>query len=209
MDGNIITLFVNIIYIGNVLHISGKLPCGLYRNIRIISIHFHTKSCCCVCHQNTDCSQTDHTQLFAKKLRSCKPLLLFLSHFLQIFVLSLGPYPVHTSYDISGCQQHTCDHQLFYTIRIGSRCIKYSDSLLRAFSKRNIIDACSCSSDHAELIGEFHIMHHRTSYKDCVCILHLVCLCIIPVKFFKSYLCNIIQAMILIHPTRSPLQISS
>ena len=164
---------------------------------------------CCVGYQHTDGSKTDYAELLSFQFTARKSFLCFFGIFGNITVFFIFLYPVNTTQNISGCQEHACTNQFLYTIRIGSRCIKYSDSLLRAFSKRNVIDACSCSSDHAELIGEFHIMHHRTSYKDCVCILHLVCLCIIPVKFFKSYLCNIIQAMILIHFICSPLQISS
>ena len=209
MNGDVVTLKINLVNIGSVVYISGKLPCCFYRNKRVITVYFHAKGNSCICYQNTDGSKTDDTQFLSFDLTARKLFLLLLGKLLNLFVLTLRLYPVNTSYNISGCQQKSRDHQLFYTICIGTRCIEDCNTLLRAFSKRNIIYSCSCSSDHAELLRQVHVMHDSTSYQHCIRILNFICFCIISVKILQSDLCNRIQAMILIHPTRSPLQISS
>ena len=95
--------------------------------------------CSRIGNQDTDCTKADHAKLLSLDLTACKCFFRFFCIFGNIAILFVLLYPVDTSKDISGCKQHTGDHQLFYTIGICPWCIKYNDSLLRTFVQWNII----------------------------------------------------------------------
>ena len=130
MKGNIITLFENIFHIGDMFDLSGKLPCGIYRNIWIISVYFHTKINRSVGNHCSDGSQTDDTEFLSFDLAAGKLFFLFFCQFSNIFVIFFLFYPFHTAYDITGCKEHAGDYHFFDTVCVGSRCIEYDDTLL-------------------------------------------------------------------------------
>ena len=210
MERNIITLSVNVFYICNMFYISGKFPCGIDRNIRIISIHFHPQRRCCIGHQYPDGPKPDNSELPAHDLIARKCFFLLLRKLLQLLILSLRAYPVMPSDDIPGCQEQPCQHHLFYSVGICSRSIKNGDPLLRTFSQRNIVDPCPGPSDYTYTFRKFHVVHRGTPHQHRVRIRDIICLSIIAVKILQSNLRDGIQTMILIHsPTCSPLQIFS
>ena len=187
MDRDIIASTVNIIHIFDVLYAFGKFPCRINRNVRIITIYIHTQTFCHVCHLDTDCTKSDDTKLFAHQFASCKFLLFFFCLFCDIFASGFGFCPFHTADDITGSQQHACDHQLFYAVCIGSRCVKYNDTFFCTFIQRNVVDTGTGTCNCIQTIRQFQIMHGSTSYQHCVCIFHFFCFFVTFCELIQSY----------------------
>ena len=61
MDGDVITLGINLIQALNMLDGAGKIPCSINRNIWVISVYFHSKCGSSVCHHCSDGTKTDDT----------------------------------------------------------------------------------------------------------------------------------------------------
>ena len=172
MNGDVIALAVDLIQALAVLDGSGKIPCRINGKIRIITINFHSKSACCVCHHGTDGTKSDDTKLFAADLASCELFFLLLGKLADVLFIFLLCNPLDTANDISGCKKHTCKYKLFYTVCICSRCVKYNNTLLCIFFNRNIVDTCSCTCNCTNTFGKLHVMHFRTSHKDRVTLIY-------------------------------------
>ena len=147
MNCDIITLFINLISSLRMMNISRQSPCRIYRNIRIISVNFHSEMRCRIRYKDSDCSKSDHSKLFAFQFCTRKCFFLFLGSLRNIAVFIISFYPVDSADNISGCKQHTCDHQFLYSIRIRSRSIKYNDPFLCTTIQRNIVHTCTCTCD--------------------------------------------------------------
>ena len=149
MYGDVITFFVDLCDILHMFYATGKIPCSIYGNVRIITKYFHSKMCCGICYLDTDRTKSDHAEFLTGKLGSREVLFLLLSKLCDIRVSFLGKYPFHTAPDVTGCKKHSRNHKFFYAICICARCIEYNDSLFCAFVKRNIVDSgsgsCHCS----------------------------------------------------------------
>ena len=178
MNRDIITFFIKFIYAFGMMNASGKSPCGIYRNIRIISVNIHSEISCRICNKNTDCAKSDYSELLALDFTSRKSFLSFFGVFCDISIFFILLNPVNTSDDITGCKKKTCNHKFLYPVRICSRCIKYDDSLFCTFFQRDIIYAGSCTADCLQAFVKFHFMHCRTSYQNGVCSLCIACRCI-------------------------------
>ena len=210
MNRNIITFPVDIIYIRNVFDVSGKVPCGIHRNIGIVSVHFHAQRRCCIGHQDPDGTKSDHSKFLSHNLIARKCLLLLLRKLRQLLILTFRAYPVKAADNVSGCQKHPCQHQLLDSVGIGARSIENSDSLLGTFPKGNVVDTCSGSSDHTYTFRKFHVVHCCTPHQHRVRIRDIIRPGIIAVKILQSNLRDGIQTMILIHSFNcSPLRIFS
>ena len=199
MNGDVIALAVDLIQALAVLDGSGKIPCRINGDIRIISINFHSKSRSSVCYHCPDGSQTDNSQLFTHDLASCELFLLFLSKLADIFLIFFFGNPFNTTYDITGCQEHSCQNQFLYAIGIGTWCVEYNNSLFCTVHNRDVIDTCTCTGNGFHSFRKFHIVHFRTSYQDCICFVQCFCFLIILSKKIQAFCSNRIQAMILIH----------
>src|SRR5699024_9790472 len=76
MYRNIITLFVKFINSGSMMNAARKSPGRIHGNIWIVSIDLHSEMNCRVGHQNSDGTQSDHTQFLTLELCSGKSFLL-------------------------------------------------------------------------------------------------------------------------------------
>ena len=144
--------------------------------------------CCRICNQNSNCTKTDHTKLFAFQLLSGKCFLGFFCIFGNVPVFFVLLYPVDTADDISRSKKHTGNYQFLYAIRIGSRCVKYNDSLFCTFLKRNIVHTRTGSCNSFQIRCKFHLVHCRTSYQDRICCFWCAYRCIVFCEFIQSYL---------------------
>ena len=151
VNGNVITVFIDFIYICCMVDTSGKSPCRINRHIWIVSIYIHAQMCCGIRHKHTDCSQADNSKFLSLQFLSRKCLLRLFGIFGYVSILFIFLHPVDAANDISGCQKHTGNHQFFYSICISSRCIKYNNSLFRTFLKRDIIHTCTGSCDRFQI----------------------------------------------------------
>ena len=188
---------------------SGKSPCRINRHIRIISIHIHAKVCRCIGNQNSDCSKTDHSKFLSFQLTACKCFLRLFCVFGNIAVFFIFLYPANTANDISGCEQHACQHQFFNSVCVCTRCIKYNNTFFCASLQWNVIHAGSGSCHCFQIFWKFHLMHNSASDQNRICFFRLVYRCIFFCQLIQPHLRDWIQAMIFIHTTDSPLQISS
>ena len=199
MNGNIITLAVNLIQALAVLNGTGKIPSRINGNIRVISINLHAKRSCRICNHASDGAKTDDTKLFAHDLTACKLLLLLLSQLINILLVLLSLNPFDTTYNITGSKQHTGKNQFLDTICIGTRSVKYNNTILSAFLNRNIIHSGSSTGDHSNTFRQLHIMHFCTSYKNRLTAVNGIRIFISLIKNIQTLLGNRIQAMILKH----------
>ena len=199
MNGDVIALAVDLIQALAVLDGSGQVPCRINRKIWVIAIYFHAKTACCVCHHGSNGSKTDDTKLFAADLASCELFFLLLGKLADVLFIFLLCNPLDTSYDISGCKEHTCKYQLFYAVCVSSRRVEYNNTLLCILLNRNIIDACTCTCNCANALRQLHVVHFCTSYKDCITLVSGLCFFIIIAKKFQTFFSDRIQAMILEH----------
>ena len=148
--------------------IAGQVPGCLYGNIRVVTQYFHTQVCSRVGHLYADSSKTDDTQLLALNFMACELLLLLFRKLTDILIHALGLYPVHSADDISGCQQHTCQYQLFYTVGIGARRIEDHDTFFAALVNRDVVDASARPGNRRERGGHFHVVHGGGTHHDAV-----------------------------------------
>ncbi len=209
VDGEIITFLVKLIHRLCVMDIPGKLPCGIYRYIGVISVHIHAQMDGRVGNPHADGPQADDSQLLAVKLSSGKGLFRFFGLLRQVPVLFMLLHPVDASDDIPGRKQHPGQHQLLDTIGIGARRIEYYDSLFRTFFQRNVVHSGPGTGNRLQVLSKFHLMHGGAADKDRICLVCAFYPDIILVKSFNSNRRDWIQAMIFIHLTDSPLQTSS
>ena len=77
MNRDVVALTVNLIYIIDMVNLSGKVPRSVNGNIRIVSVDIHAKMDSRICHLYADRAQPDNAKLFALQLTTRK-LLLFL-----------------------------------------------------------------------------------------------------------------------------------
>ena len=135
MDGDVITLGINLIQALDMFDGAGKIPCSINRNVWVISVYFHSKCRSSVCHHCSDGTKTDDTQLLAHDLASCKLLLLLLSKFIDVFLVFLfGTVLYRNIVDTCTC---TCDY--LYALRklhVMHFCTSYKDciTLLQIFA---------------------------------------------------------------------------
>ena len=70
--------------------LSGKIPCGIYGNIRIITVYFHAKMSRGVCYLDTDGTKTDDTELLSCESRSRQTVFFCFSASFPTFSLSFS-----------------------------------------------------------------------------------------------------------------------
>ena len=71
MDGDVITLGINLIQALDMFDGAGKIPCSINGDVRVISVYFHSKCGSSICHHCSDGTKTDDTQLFEdQKIRT-------------------------------------------------------------------------------------------------------------------------------------------
>ena len=199
MNGDVIALAVDLIQRFAVFDGSGKIPCRINGNKRIVSINFHTKMCCRVCNHGTDRTKANDTKLFTADLTSCKLLFLLFCQFVDVFFVFFMCYPLDTTNDITGSKKHTCKDKFFDTICICSRCIKYNNTFFCTHVNRNVVDTCTCTCDNFDILREFHVMHFCTSYQNRIGIVQVFCLFVFFTKQAETCLGNWIEAFILEH----------
>ena len=187
MDRDDITLCIDILHIQHMLHITAQIPCSVYRYIGIEAIHLHAEMLCHIGNLYADGAKSDDTQLLSLDLRTGKILLCLLCRLGNILVVLVLFYPLDTADNVAGCEKHTGDHKLLDAVCIGSRRIKYNNSLLSTFVKRNIVHACTRSRDREKLIRQLHIVHGGASHKNTVRFVDIVCLNILSAEFLKAY----------------------
>ena len=179
MDSDIVTLAVDLIQSFAVFDRSGKIPCGVDRKVRIVSVNFHSKMGGGISNHGTDGSQSDDTQLLAADLAASELFFLFLRQLVDVFLILLLSDPLDPTYDITGCKEHSGKHQFFYAVGVGSRCVEHYDTLLRVIVHRDIVYACACAGNSHNRIGNLHVVHFRASDKDGVRVVRCICFFII------------------------------
>ena len=199
MDGDVITVAVNLVDVSDVTNAAGKTPCCLNGDERIVTEDFHTEVYSCICNHNTDGTETDDTQFFSINLIAGELLLLFLHLFSQIFCALLLFKPLNSAYDVAGRKKHTCYDKLLDTVCIGTRCIEYNNSLFRAFIERDVVYACTCAGDRDESIRQFHVLHIGTSDENSISFRDRVSFFKVIWQMLEPHFRNVIQAMIGVH----------
>ena len=142
-----------------------------YGNIRVTAVNFHSKPFCGICHKHTYGTQSDYTEFLALYLISCKITLFLFYKLGKTFCSFICLYPVYSTNYITSCKQKSCYYKLLNRIGIGSRCIKYHNSLFCTFIKRNIVYSRTCSGYCKKITAKVQRLHIRTSYKNCVCLI--------------------------------------
>ena len=199
MNSNIITLAVNLVQTLTVLDRTGKIPCCIDGNIRVISVNFHSKSSCCICNHTSNSAKTNDTKLFAHDLTACKLFLLLLSKLVDVFLVFLSLHPLDTPYNITGSKKHSGKDQLLHTVCVGTRSVEYNHTLFCTFLYRNIVYTGTGTGNHSHALRQLHIMHFGTSYENCLAIIDGIRIFISLIKNVQTFLGNRIQAMILKH----------
>ena len=199
MDGNIIAFSVNLIHIIDMADTSGKIPGCVHGNIGIVAVHIHPQMDSCIGHPDTDGAQADNSQLFAVQFAS-RELFLYLFRLLgHIFIAGLGRYPVDSSHQISGCQEHAGKHHLFYAVGVGSRGIKHHYALPGTVLQGNVVDSRAGSGNRQNVFRKIHLMHVGAAHQHGVRLLDILCFLVIFCKAAKPYGRDRVQTGILIH----------
>ena len=174
----------------DVFDFSGKFPCRVDRNIRIVSIYIHSQINSCVGNHSSDCSQTDDTQFLSFDFTSGKLFFLFFCQFSDIFIFFLLFNPFDTAHDITGSQKHSGNNHFFHTVSVGTRCIEYNNTLLCTFFKRDIINSGTGSCHCFYICRQFHVMHSCTSHQNGISLCQIIGLYIIVGQTVKTNLGN-------------------
>ena len=165
MNSNIVTLFVDIVYISHMVHGTAQTPCCTHRQIGIVSIYFHIQCYRRIGNLDADCPQSDDSQFFSHNLTARKALLLLLRCLCYIRVAAECLYPFDAPYHIPGSQQHAGNYQLLHTVSIRTGSIEHHDPLLRAFVQWNVIDACTGPGHRQKPFRQLHVMHRGRTHE--------------------------------------------
>ena len=114
------------------LDIAGQSPCRVDGNVRVIAVYFHAKGNGCVCNLCTDGTQAYHAKLLAFDFAAGKGFLGLLRGFSDVCVVFVLFAPFDTAHDITGCQEQSGQHQLFYAVCVGTRSVKHHNTFLGA-----------------------------------------------------------------------------
>ena len=174
MDSDVIAVFVDRIYIHNVLYRSGQHPRRIYGDKRVIPVNFHSESSGSVRNLTADRTKTDDAELLALDLVSCKGLFALLHLLRNVLFPGMFPAPPDTTDNVSGCQEQACENKLLYTVLICARCIEYDDAFLRTFVERDIVDSGSGSGDGLESSREFCLVERRAADQDSFRVLNII-----------------------------------
>ena len=185
MDRDEITLTIDLLHRVDVLHISGKVPRGVYRDEGIVSVHFHSHMGGSVGHLHADGSQTDHAQLLSGDLCSGVCLLLLLGHLGDVRLAAVLLDPLDAAHDISRCEQHSREHQLLDAVGVGAGCVEHDDTLLGAFVQRDIVDACTGPRHSCQTLRQLQIMHGRAAHQHSVRLSEIIHLFVIGGKHIQ------------------------
>ena len=199
MNGNVIALAVDLIKGFAVFDGSGKIPCSVNGNIRIIAVNLHSQMSSRIGNHGSNGSQADDSKLFAADLAACKLLFLLLRKLINVFLVLLTGYPLNAAHNVAGGKEHSCNYQLLYTVGIGPRGVKNNDSLFRAGINRNIIYTGAGAGNSLYRIAKLHIMHLGASYKNSIRFIDIFCFCVILTEHVQASFGNGIQAVILKH----------
>ena len=194
MDRDEITVLINIFDIENMGDLAAQVPCGIYRNIRIISVYIHAQADGRVGYDNTDRAEAYDSELFTLQLSPREFLLLLLRGLGDILIAAVVANPVDAAHDISCCEKHAGKDELFYAVCVGAGRIEYNDALLSAFLQRNVVDTCAGSCDRIERIGKFHVVQRGTSDQKSVCFRGIADLLVFVGEILKSDRGNAVQA---------------
>ena len=198
MYGDIFTLFIDFREIIDVADIAGKAPGSLYGNERIISVYFHAQICSGIRNHDTDCTETDDSELLPADLISGELALQLLYSLREILCGLLLFEPFDSSDDIPGSQKHSGNNKFLYTVCVRARCVKDDDAFFGAYIDRNIIYARACSRNGLQIITDLHFFHIRAAHYDRIRI-RRICLYKILCKFLCACFRYIIQAIVSIH----------
>ena len=190
MNGDKITLRIDLIQILAMADTAGKVPSRIHGYIRVVSEHIHAELDSRIGHTYTDGTQADHAELLAVKLRTCIGLLLFLRHGSDLRIVCFALYPMNAVYDPAAGKEHTGQNQLLYTVGIGTRRIKDNDTFFRALLQRDVVHARAGSGNGNKILGKFHIMHLGGTHQDRLRLCNVLRLFVLLVKNTKSHICN-------------------
>ena len=144
-------------------YISGKHPCRIDRDKRVVSVDLHTEGCSRIGHLRTDRSQSDDAQFLSLDLASGKCLLGLFHGFSDIFVFFIILYPVDPTYHVTGGQHQSGNYQFLYAVGIGPWCVKYHDSFVCTRIQRNVVDSGARAGYSQQVIRKLHLMHGGAS----------------------------------------------
>ena len=190
VNGDIIAFLVDHIQVIDVVNASGKVPRSIHGDEGVISIDFHSQMYRGICHFYTDGAKTDDTQLSAADLTAGKLFFLLFSQLSDILCGFLVLQPLDTAHYIPGCQQHSGNDHLLYTIGICSRCVEDYHAVLCALFQRNIVDAGTCSGNGNHILRKLHLMHVCTSHQHGIRIRHIVRALVFCREMLQSYAGN-------------------
>ena len=161
---------------------SWKIECVLYWKERITSDYFHSKADCCIRNKHSDRSESDNSKLLALYFPSGEFGFGFLHSLANILVILVLINPAVGCDNISWCCNHCRNNKFLNAVSIGTRCIKYYDTLFGTFIKWDVINTGTCSCHSEKAVRQCHIMHSRTSYENYVCLVKILRLGVITCK---------------------------
>ena len=166
MDGDVIALGVDILHIGHMVHRPAQAPGRIHGQIRVVAVHIHVQRHSRVGHLYADCPKSDDPQLLALDFGTGEILLGLLRGFGDVGVLSGSLHPLDAAYHVTGRQQHSGYHQLFYAVGVGAGRIEHHHAVLRAFVQGDIVDAGSGPGHREKPPWKLHLMHGRAAHQD-------------------------------------------
>ena len=128
----------------------------------------------CVCHFCADGSKTDDTQFLSLYFTACKGLFALFRCLRNLGICGIFLTPCKSSCNISGSQEEPCQNQLLYAVCIGSRSIKYHDSLFGTFIQRDIIHTGSGTAYGQKSFRKLQLMHGGAAHQNRICLCHLI-----------------------------------
>ena len=171
MQGDIVALLEYFLVALYIVNLAGELQSVLNGEVRVSAVNVHAEFSGCVGYQDTNSAQTDNAELLAHDLRTYELALALLDQLSYFVALALeGLDPVHSSRDLSGGQQQTCDDKLLNGVCVSAGGVEYYNALLGALVDRDIVYACARSCDSEEVPGQLHLVHGSGAHENCVCI---------------------------------------
>ena len=199
MDGDIVTVRIDIVHIQHMLHGTAQIPRGVHGQVGIIAVYIHSQRHGGVGHFHTDGPQADNAQLFAHDFCPGKVLLLLLRRLGNVPIVRGSPDPVDAADHIPGCQQHSCQHPFLHAVGVGAGSIEYHHALFRTFVQRDIIHPCAGTGHCQQPCRYLHLMHGSAAHQNAVSLLYIRRNLIFIAKILQSHIRNGIQAINLIH----------
>ena len=175
VDGDVVTVGIDLVKRFGVADGARQVPRGIDRQVRVVPVDLHAEGDGRIGDQHADRAEADDAEFFAEDLRPGEGRLAFFDELGDGVALALQPLrPVRARDDAAGGQQQTGQHQFLDGVGVGTGGVEHDDALFAAEVDRDVVDARARARDRGQTLRQSHIVHGRRTHEHAVGIIELI-----------------------------------